>query len=1182
MKLSLRLGMVLLFALGLPLIASCGGGGAAAEREVPADALAAATEGAAAMGQFDFAAAERAFAAAREKDPQWRDAQLDEAISILNQSAEGAQERALALFQPLASDPGVGVRAAYCMGLAHLFLGDPASALPQFRRAAEAFPDDPHAAYYMGQSLELTGEWKAALPWYRRASELDPYLRSAVLGVQRVLAREGDAAGSEEALKLFDALAQNPRSTLAEFKYTRMGQLGEIVLPSVEDVVPPRSGDLFGPSVPLKVNNWPAGCTPAAFIAAVDIDADGWTDLVWSAELDVPARKAIQLPSPTRVVVVLRNQGGGEGPDTTFDARIASDLEPIAANGSYASHWGDFNNDGRIDVVLPSTKKGLFMLLQNAAGVFEDAKVDIGGADVSILSGLADLDHDGDLDIMGSERVPPPPGQSASDMFRPVIIYNRLDAGWEMVPLPVKPANHWWQLVAADVDGDGDSDIIASAVRFQLGSVCVLLNERLWKWTNEVKRFAPLTQTPLQSMVAFERADDGVLLLAGLKHRGGSSSPDADLQVWAFERDGVRLVRSSHFGIGGAVVVADFAGSGQPMIGVMGSYQGGLLGGLMPLDDSMMLADSEGNWVGHLPLNSKNRYEGPTPAILPQHGVVMFEQDTLAIRVGGPGRMPLATLSFRGRIDPAQQMRSNASGIGTRAVARVAGGWVAAGPTKWHSGLASAPTPAIIGLGSAPHADFVRIDWSDGVLQTEPKFAAGAHTIVETQRQISSCPVIFAWDGSQMRFVTDCLGVGGLGYLASVQRGASGDLEPVYAPPRPQERVPLPWEVLAARDGRFVLSLAEPMEEMTALDSAALHFVDLPAGWRMALDERMGISDPQPTGRVLAFRCSERPTRCAVTHGAALPLDQTAQIAQVDGVAVDPGVIDPRFIGRTRERFALQLDFASEIAPSAGVDGAPSVEPVLLIDGWIEYPYCQTNFAMWQADAPLEAPSFEALDPASGEWVTLVSQYGYPAGMPRQAAFPLPIDRMPRGARSIRIVTNHEMYVDAAELAWVEPCPQMVQVTAPLQTARVFDRGFAQRRPAPQRRPVYDGQRMLPLWDCRKQLGWYTATAVDCAPLVAEVDDAVAIFGAGEEVQLNFAADVPSPRAGSVRFAFLQLHGWCKDMDFLTANGQTIEPLPRRADAGAGESASGDGAVGANAARDRLHQRFNTRYEGGR
>jgi len=1173
----------------LPLLAACSGGGGTgdAPQDVPADALASATEGAAAMGQFDFAAAERAFEAAREKAPQWRTAQLDVAISILNQSVPGAQERALALLQPLAGDPDLGVRAAYCMGLAYLFLGDPAAALPQFRRAAEAFPEDPHAAYYTGQSLELTGEWKAALPWYRRALELDPYLRSAALGVQRVLAREGDAAGAEEALKLFDMLAQNPRSTLAEFKYSRMGRLGEIVLPEDAVVVPPRAGALFGPFVPLKVNNWPATHSPSAFLAAVDIDSDGWTDLLWVATIAQPAGNPAR--KQTLQIVVLRNVGGAEGADTSYDARVATDLDPLlGSTGAWmTSQWGDLNNDGKIDVVCKSSSSGgVVLLVQDAAGVFAESKMDLGSVTISLLNGLADLDHDGDLDIMANESFAPPPGQSGGRQHRPAILYNRLDAGWEVVPLPVQPLDRWWTLRAADVDADGDSDIIASSAWFSQGSVRVLINDRLWKWTDGSSRFAPLTTTPLSRCVAFERADDGVLLLAGLKHRGGTTRPDCDLQVWAFERSGVRLVRSTHYGIAVGIMVADFAGSGQPMIGVMGTYEGGPLGRLVPLEDSMMLADSAGSWVGDVSLESKKRYQPPDIAIIPVHGVVMFDQESLSIRGGGPGRMPLATLSFRGRIDPAQQMRSNASGVGTRAVARVGGGWVASGPQQWNSGDGFSPTPAIIGLGSSPYADFVRIDWSDGVLQTEPKIAAGTHTIVETQRQISSCPVIFAWDGSRMRFVTDCLGVGGLGYLASVQRAANGALNPVYAPPRPQERVALPADALVERGGRFLLSLAEPMEEMTALDAAALHFVDLPAGWRMALDERMGISDPQPTGRVLAYRRSAKPIRCEARYGAsadaAMRADQTAQTAQVDGVAADPGVIDPRFIGRTREPFALQFDFGCELA--GGADGADGAQPVLLLDGWVEYPYCQTNFAMWQANAPLDAPTFEALDPASGSWVTLVAHYGYPAGMPRQAAFPLPLEQLPRGARSLRIVTNHELYVDAVELAWVEPCPQMRESTAPLMAAAVRDSGFAQRLPTEQRRPEYDWQRRVPLWDCRKQLGWYTAVGVDCAPLVSEVDDAVAIFGAGEEVELAFQAALPRLESGFSRFAFLEVHGWCKDMDFLTGDGQTIEPLPRRgvADAGASPNAAAAETAAADAKRESLHRQFNTRYEGGR
>jgi hypothetical protein len=93
---------------------------------------------------------------------------------------------------------------------------------------------------------------------------------------------------------------------------------------------------------------------------------------------------------------------------------------------------------------------------------------------------------------------------------------------------------------------------------------------------------------------------------------------------------------------------------------------------------------------------------------------------------------------------------------------------------------------------------------------------------------------------------------------------------------------------------------------------------------------------------------------------------------------------------------------------------------------------------------------------------------------------------------------------------------------------------------------------------------------------VGAVDDAVAIFGAGEEIELSFDASLPRCEPGFSRFAFLEVNGWCKDMDFLTADGQTIDPLPR---SGAG---GGAGAASADANRESLHRRFNTRYEGGR
>ena len=122
---------------------------------------------------------------------------------------------------------------------------------------------------------------------------------------------------------------------------------------------------------------------------------------------------------------------------------------------------------------------------------------------------------------------------------------------------------------------------------------------------------------------------------------------------------------------------------------------------------------------------------------------------------------------------------------------RVGSRWTLQDYLRPLSGPGQGLQPLAFGLGGAGGADFVAIDWSDGVFQSELDLAAGQqHRITETQRQLSSCPVLFAWDGRQHVFVSDLLGVGGLGYF----------LEPgVYAPPHPRENFLLPADLLVPR-----------------------------------------------------------------------------------------------------------------------------------------------------------------------------------------------------------------------------------------------------------------------------------------------------------------------------------------------------------------------------------------------
>jgi hypothetical protein len=128
----------------------------------------------------------------------------------------------------------------------------------------------------------------------------------------------------------------------------------------------------------------------------------------------------------------------------------------------------------------------------------------------------------------------------------------------------------------------------------------------------------------------------------------------------------------------------------------------------------------------------------------------------------------------------------------------------------------------------------------------------------------------------------------------------------------------------------------------------------------------------------------------------------------------------------------------------------------------------------------------------------------------------------------------------------------------PLVGAKLIQSGFAKRKEG--RRPDYEYGKRVPLSDTRAQEGFYTRLG-DVKELVESGDDAVAIFGPGEEVEMEF---VGAPGDG---IFVLELKGWCKDKDLLTKDGETVEPVPSR--------------TGSNAKRETLHQKYNTRYQSG-
>ena len=1123
---------------------------------LPIDAatMAALDRGVGELGMFEFASAEATFAGVLQTHPQLYAARLDHAISILNQTGEGAQLRAIELLDGILRDYPGDTRAEYCQALGYLFLGDPSRALPRFRRASDREGVDPYAHFYAGQCSELQGELEAARGFYQRAAELDPYLRSALLGLQRVEGRLGHAAESAAALEVFQRLADNPRSHLAEFKYTRMGSLGEAVLPeSAPRELVRRSGPMLANLDAMPIDGLPpAPATVAALLPTADLDGDGTLDFI--AQIDFVEESRVE----RRMV------------RSSPDGRWKMDQGTTDAFRRGRQFWGDLDNDGKVDVVFGRVDAATRIIgggvwagwaQQTASGQWRSwsfVGVTEPGDDIALC---ADLDHDGDLDLVFTN----PTGSG--------VLWNLGRAGsvepiaWERRSIPGALSSV--RATAADLEGDGDLDLLLWSVGGAAAQAW--RNDRLWAWTRESNLGAFESSGP-GAVVVFRRNEDGHAAIATLVGGIGGGTHDA-MQLW--ESAGGTWTAGPRTPVtnGSALWVTDISGSGHANIVVLeNDAPSGVLPPssipVIPAPASAALAilDAHGGLLERM----SGVPAGADFAVIDARGPVAVAP---AVAPGGParwmapgsGRWPYAAVSFRGRIDPSQQMRTNSSGIGTRMDARIGGEWVARDALPWRGGGNSqALEPIAIGLGDASKADFVAIDWPDAVTQTELAVAAGTHTIVETQRQISSCPVIFAWNGTTHAFITDCLGVGGIGFLAGLERSPTGSLHAVYPPARPWERVTLGGaDVLAARHGAYEIRLGEPMEEACYLDAARLIAWDVPAGWQVALDERMAINGAPPTGDACFFRTSAQPVRAGVVVGEAAESDQTKAIITRDGVAAHFGAVDHRFIGRLAKEAVLTIEFADAIDGNAG-------DPALLVDGWVEYPYSSTGFAMWQASAPYKAPSIEARDPETGVWKTVVAEYGYPAGMSRRAVFPLLRSALPPGCTALRVRTTMEIYVDAVTLAWFEPCAQARRIEAPLISATVANAGFAARVPHTQRRADYDYSRRAPLWDCRMQPGLYTEFGI-CTPLVAATDDAVAIFGAGEEVQLRFdAVGTPRVAPGMNRTWTLEVDGWCKDMDMLTGDGATLGPLPLR-----------DGKT-TTPTRDALHTQFNVRWAGGR
>ncbi|MSR41175.1 MAG: hypothetical protein EXS10_04650 [Phycisphaerales bacterium] len=1060
-------------------------------------------DAAARVGQFDFKTAEAEFAALSLAFPDNEDLLFNIAVARMNQSEEGSQADALEQLRGLMVRSPANLRAQYAAALCLLYLGKPEESAPLFEGIAKQRPSDAYAAYFAGASLDAMDKHAEALVYFQQAATLEPHLKSAWLGVQRCARRLGDEALADSALATFETLLEHPRALTAEFKYTRMGELALVALPSEPESVARKTANwdgCFAAVEPLVIESESAsvlhwGADLRASAVTVDLNDDGLQDLVL---LRAFATAGTDLPPNA---VLLASPRGSYTLDRTHAAAMITEVNALLV--------GDIDNDTEDDLYFCREGSNV-LLMRDAEGKYRDrtAAFGVAGSGSPTVDGsLADLDQDGDLDLF-----------LVHSSGKNELLANNLDGTFRALGVDQglafddRPSR---QVLVTDIDQDRDVDIVvlkASAPHE------VWMSDRVWKWSrsNAYDAFEARPALGVVAVDAFSSATRSLLTL----NASTIAKFDPQARAWS------RTLETARGGEPEALSISDVNGDGLSDLIEQHS-------GCTVIRD----ANLEALHTITAPLGTTTSYLFALDPVKGDALLYLRKGAGPMIARAGKSRMQFAAVQLRGRDDVSQSMRSNASGLGASFVARVGNQWTGGTMARTSSRAGQSLAPIPFGLGNAMRADFIEIDWSDGVMQTERAIRAGEIArITETQRQLSSCPVLFACNGERMEFVTDLLGVGGLGYL----------LEPgVYSEPRPNEVLVLPEGSLAATDdGMLRIALAEPMEESCMLDALTLEAIDLPNGWEIAPDERLGIFGAPPTGEIVAWKTEWLPT-------------SEPALRLRDGVAKELPAHDRRFIGRLASEYTVDLAFEADITQLQ--------DPWLIIDGWVEYPYCQTMFAAWQAGAKFRAPSLEARA-ADGTWKELVSEWGYPAGMPRRMALPIARLELPEGCRQLRMRTNMEIYFDAIRLIEREALPN-ARVSLPLASASLTSVGFAKRTTSAQARPFYDHAQPLPLWDCRFQRGLYSEFG-DVQTLLDKDDNALVVFGPGEEVACAFVAPALPAAVGTTRRFVLTTRGWCKDMDLFTRDGETIEPLPSKG------SRSDESA--------QLMQRTRTRWMGGR
>jgi hypothetical protein len=1121
------------------------------------------SRGAALMEQFEYKNAADEFEQVNQLAPDWTPGKINLGIALLNQNNEEAIQKAIDIFAAVLKKEPDNLHAHYCLGLLLMYHRDFVESVPHFEAVTKKDPNDAGAWYHLGYVLSQRGDdAPRTLECLENAHRLNPYMSGPLANLPSRLA--DDPKRSDELVNEDRRLRLAHQLEFVELKYTFMGSpyARAISHPDQQAAAKEEAAlPLFMafPKFEVKLAPGAKWAGPGdlgegalgdlrrvirrrfgATIITLDYNRDGKPDLFLIGAV-VENGKLRDL--------LLRNDGDGVFTDVTAEAGLAGERPSLGCAAA------DFDNDKFPDLVITGAGKQ-FLFHNMGDGKFEDVSAKAGldkVTDVCLGCAWFDLDQDGDLDLLLARYADTT--ENAVAMFAGrgtskggvAVFLNTGEAlarsvakgsGFGALSVAFKRSPEIEKLFEADgsvvtfavtdADGDTDLDVLVLA---DLNPAALVINERVGRFRKHFLEAAATGQV-WNGVVALDvdqdERSDLLLLSPGQKpvllmnrSRAGMS-PAKLYEKVELDAPALRQAHAVDIDLDGRPDVVGLSDDGHLVL-LRNNRKGGLdkateLPGVEKLTDL----------VAGLPLDLDG--DG-FPDLLVWHesaGLTAFRSQG-----NGNKAVKLRLVGRRENASPPGE-RVNNDGIGARVTVQVGGNWTTAEHVSTSSGLGHSSAPMLLGLGRGPaEKATVRARWPDMVPQAEflndPKNEycgiekEGVWELRETNRKPTSCPLLFTWDGDKWVFATDCLGEGSVGELLA---------EGGTRPGRPEESVKLDANHLRPKDGMYLLRIAEPMDEVTYLDRVRLDVIDLPPGVDVFPDERFATGGPGPTQERLYFRERFFAQDAVDSHGK----DVTAVLRERDG-KMTGGFAYRSWLGFAEEHF-ITLDFGDQLAKVG-----PKQRLYFVAAGWTDYAYPESIFAAKQAGVELIAPVLER-QRSDGRWEA-VCELGFPAGLPRFLT--RDVTGLLAGHKGkLRIRTNMQIYWDQIFLAPAIDGREARVTELGAMKAELGKRGMLREvrtkdSPLIEYDPLKVDRVAVTRWK-----GFLTRLG-DVTELLTDADDRVVILGPGDELTVQFAANVPELPAGWSRQFVLRTWGWCKDASPFTATGGEVGPMPFRA-----------------------------------